>query len=110
MLGEVLIYVPSIARYRLVYLEERIAASRLAALAVEAAPDGMISPELGLELLTHAGVDAIALDWPEGRLMILKGYMPPLIDASSDLRVATPIGLMRDGFGPCSAAARAKFG
>lgn len=98
MLGEVLIYVPSIARYRLVYLEERIAASRLAALAVEAAPDGMISPELGLELLSHARVDAIAMDRPEGKVMILKGDMPPKIDASFDLREATPMGLIRDGF------------
>ena len=98
MLGEVLIYVPSIARYRLVYLEERIAASRLAALAVEAAPDGMISPELGLELLSHARVDAIAMDRPNGKVMILKGDMPPSIDASFDLRKATPIGLIRDGF------------
>jgi hypothetical protein len=39
MVGEVLIYVPSISRYRLVYLEERLAAAHQAALALRAAPD-----------------------------------------------------------------------
>ena len=43
LLGEIFIYVPSIARYRLVYLEERIEAARIAALAVEASPDGMVT-------------------------------------------------------------------
>ena len=38
LLGEVLIYVPSIARFRLNYLQERIAAAQLASLALR--PDG----------------------------------------------------------------------
>ena len=101
MLGEVLIYVPSIARYRLVYLEERVAASRLAAFALsaDAAPGGEISPALSRELLSHAKVDAIVLHRPTGGVMARMGDMPPSIDASFDLREATPIGLIRDGFG-----------
>ena len=39
MIGEVLIYVPSISRYRLVYLEERLAAAHEATLALEASPE-----------------------------------------------------------------------
>ncbi len=101
MLGEVLIYVPSIARYRLVYLEERVAASRLAAfaLSVDVAPSGKVSPALTRALLSHAKVDAIALHRLNGKVMALMGDMPPSIDASFDLREATPIGLIRDGFG-----------
>ena len=34
MIGEVLIYVPSISRYRLVYLEERLAEAHRATLAL----------------------------------------------------------------------------
>lgn len=118
MLGEVMIYVPSIARYRLVYLEERIAASRLAAIAVEAAPGNIesgcletpetercrslpattVSPELGKSLLSHARVEAIALHRPYGKAMILKGDMPPHVDATFDLRDAHPIGLIGDAF------------
>ncbi len=37
LLGEVLIYVPSIARFRKAYLDERIAAAHLATLSLEAA-------------------------------------------------------------------------
>ena len=42
MLSEVLIYTPSIAQFRLTYLEERLAAAglaRLAALALQGRPD-----------------------------------------------------------------------
>ena len=39
LLGEVLIYLPSIARFRLAFLEERLAAAELAALALDAAPE-----------------------------------------------------------------------
>ena len=39
MLSEVLIYVPSIARFRLVYLEQRLAAAHLAVQALQATPD-----------------------------------------------------------------------
>lgn len=42
MLSEVLIYTPSIARFRLTYLEERLAAAglaRLVALALQGRPD-----------------------------------------------------------------------
>ena len=42
MLAEVLIYAPSIGRFRLAYLEERLAAAHLAILALETTPDQMI--------------------------------------------------------------------
>ena len=61
LVGEILIYVPSIARFRQTFLEERIAAAHLATL--------NLSPRLVLELdmdtadalLRHAGVLAIAV-------------------------------------------------
>lgn len=40
LLAEVLIYAPSIARFRMGYLEERLAAAHIAALSVEAAQIG----------------------------------------------------------------------
>ena len=46
MLSEVLIYVPSIARFRLVYLEERLSVARIATLAMSAAPSNMVSASL----------------------------------------------------------------
>ena len=94
LLGEVFIYVPSIARHRLVFLEERIEAARIAALAVEASPDGMVTEELRLALLERSGVSAVSLKRPGTRLLVLSDDMPVKIDASFDLREATPLGLI----------------
>ena len=96
MLGEVLIYVPSISRYRLVYLEERLAAAHEATLALEASPDGMITPELERELLEHARVRSIALRMPDAAYLMLG--KPPPIDAAFDLRGAMAAELIRDAF------------
>ncbi len=91
LLGEVLIYVPSIARHRAVFLEERIEAARIAALAVEASPDGMVTEELRAALLARAGVTAVSLKRPGTRRLVLGGDMPVSVDATFDLREATPL-------------------
>tara|TARA_B100000676_G_scaffold292881_1_gene329002 strand:- start:254 stop:499 length:246 start_codon:yes stop_codon:yes gene_type:complete len=54
MLAEILIFVPSISRFRAVYLEEHLAATELASLALEATPDRLVSEDLAMELLAHA--------------------------------------------------------
>ena len=59
MLSEVLIYTPSVARYRLVYLQEKLETAYLAALAVRAAPDGMLSAMMTKELLNQVGAHAV---------------------------------------------------
>ncbi len=96
LLGEVFIYVPSIARHRLVFLEERIDAARIAALAVEASPDGMVTEELRLALLDRAGVSAVSIKRPGTRLLVLSDDMPVTIDATFDLREETPMSLIGD--------------
>ena len=98
MLGEVLIYVPSIARYRLVYLQERIDAGRLAALAVEASSDYMVSPKLRERLLAQARVEAVVLHRPDRKTIMLSPDMPPRVDATFDLREAEPVGLIGSAF------------
>jgi signal transduction histidine kinase len=95
LLGEVLIYVPSMARFRRVYLEERIAAAHLATLSLEAAPDGQISDELEEELLSQAGVLSVTLREPAAELML--GQLPP-VEQVYDLRAATPAALISDAF------------
>jgi len=95
LLGEVLIYVPSISRFRKVYLEERIASAHLATLALEAAGDMGVEQPLEEELLNHAGVVSVTLRAPTAELML--GRLPP-VDMVFDLREATPIDLIRDAF------------
>jgi len=58
MLSELFIYAPSVARYRKVYLEERLADAHLATLALEATPDNMVSEELRTRLLAHGAPSA----------------------------------------------------
>ncbi len=96
MIGEVLIYVPSVSRYRLVYLQERLAAAHEATLALEARSDGIVSPELKRRLLIHARVHSITLRMPTTSGLMLGD--PPTIDVAFDLRQATPYRLIRDAF------------
>ena len=86
MLTEVFIYAPSIGRYRLVYMEERIAAAHLASLAVEAPPDRVINERLLVELLDHARSYGIVLRRPASIAMMMSRDMPPSIAATYDLR------------------------
>ena len=56
MLAELLIYTPSIARYRKVYLEDHLIRAHLATVALDAVPELDISTGLGDEVLAQAGV------------------------------------------------------
>ena len=91
LLGEVLIYVPSIARFRKVYLDERIAAAHLATLSLEAAGPGGIASALEDELLSHAGVLSVTLREPAPELML--GQLPP-VQKVLDLRAGGALALI----------------
>ncbi|PKQ07744.1 MAG: histidine kinase, partial [Alphaproteobacteria bacterium HGW-Alphaproteobacteria-11] len=96
MLAEVLIFVPSIANFRLTWLEQRLAAAQIASLALEARPDNMVSPALREELLKNAQVYAVALHRDDARRLVLSEEMPPMVDTSFDLRGAMAMFLIMD--------------
>lgn len=73
MLAEVLIFVPSIGRYRLDYLRERISAGYLAGLALEAASENAVSEELRDELLHSADVFSVTMRRDDRKLLVLMG-------------------------------------
>ncbi len=85
MLSEVLIYAPSAGRFRLTYLQERLAAGHLAVLAVLATPDYMVDAELEAELLRHADSYVIGLRQADGRKLMLGPEPTPHVDATFDL-------------------------
>lgn len=98
MLAEVLIYAPSAGRFRLSYLEERLAAGHLAILALQATPDYMVSRELEAELLNHAGAYVVALKRPDGiKLMLGEGPVPPIAE-SFDLAQESFFPLIGEAF------------
>ena len=98
MLAEVLIYAPSIGRFRLVYLEERLAAAHLAILALEATPDQMIGEDLTRELLDHVRAYSVGLTRPGAGKLMLMVTTPNPVDASYDLREASFFGLIGEAF------------
>jgi len=98
MLAEVLIFTPSIGRFRLTFLEERLAAANLAALALEATPDRVVSEELAMRLLDHVPAHAARLQRPGAPTLSLMKESEPLVDARYDLREAGFFTLIRDAF------------
>ena len=94
MLAEVLIFVPSVARFREDYLELRLERAQIASLAVLA--DDMIDPELEQELLTNAEVFNVVLRRDELRQLALSSPIPAPVHATYDLREPTAPMLIAD--------------
>ncbi len=99
MLGEVLIFLPSIANFRIQWLKGRIAQAEIAALAAEAAPDQILSSDLRSEILMGAGVLVVSLQKGESRKLALRSDNDFMIDASFDLRSTMWYEAITDAFG-----------
>jgi signal transduction histidine kinase len=98
MLAEVFIFAPSIARFRLSWFEERIAAAHLATLALEATPQNVVSKSLERELLRHVRAYGVILQKPDSKVLMLSSDMPPRVDANVDLSDMSFFGLIGDAF------------
>ena len=98
MLAEVLIYVPSIANFRLAWLSDRIAAAHTAALVLDAAPDGLISDDLTRQLLDSVGAKSVAMKKGDSRRLLAFSEMPPKTDHEVDLRNISTFQSMVDAF------------
>lgn len=97
MLAEILIFVPSIARFREDFLLNRLERAQIASLALLA--DDMLATELETELLENAGVFNVVLLRDEMRQLMLSSPIPGQIEETYDLRLATPWVLIRDALG-----------
>ena len=95
MIAEVLIFVPSIARFRADYLQLRLEKAQIASLALLAS-DGMIRPDLEAELLANAQVLNVVLRRDAISELVLSSPIPAEISATYDLRDGTPFVLIRD--------------
>lgn len=85
MLSEVFIYAPSIGRYRVSYMEERVAAAHLASLALQAPAETLVSKELLEEILKSAKSYGIVLRQPNSKALMLSLNMPPEVHATYDM-------------------------
>ena len=96
MLSEVAIYVPSIARFRQVYLEQRLSEANLATLVLQSNAGREANVQLQASLLRTARLLAIEV-WnpPYSELML---GAPVMVDASFDLRDETAWVAIREAF------------
>jgi signal transduction histidine kinase len=86
MIAEVLIYVPSIANFRLNWLHDRLSAAYTAALVFETAPSGMVPDAVARQILESIGARAVALKLGQQRRLLAVSDMPPAIDQDIDTR------------------------
>lgn len=84
MLGEVLIFLPSIANFRIQWLKGRIDQAEIAALAI--APDRQLTDEARANILAGAGVLSVSLMRGETRSLMLRRETGNVAGASYDLR------------------------
>jgi hypothetical protein len=86
MIAEVLIYVPSIANFRLNWLNDRLAAAHTAALVLDAAPSGMVPESLARQILQSVGARAVAMKMGKQRRLLAASQMPDTIHHDIDMR------------------------
>ena len=99
MTAELLLFLPSIARHRLVYLEQLIESGTLAALALDATPDRMVTDEVKRALLNHARVDAVILAEPDKPRRRLLNIAPRPDTPTFNLKERGALGLIWDALG-----------
>jgi signal transduction histidine kinase len=98
MIAEVLIYVPSVANFRLTWLNDRLAAAQIAAMVLDAAPEESLPEEMEMRLLQGVGAKAIALRGGGRRSLLAAGDVPPEVSKTVDLRDAKWLTLVQDAF------------
>ena len=109
MVAEVLIYVPSVANFRLNWLNDRLSAAYTAALVFETAPNGMVTDTVARQILDSIRARAVGFTYAFSRIstvfvsfmigfFLQKGGVPAVFAfiAVSMLIVMLSIGL----FGP----------
>lgn len=94
LMAAILIYVPSIANFRMNRLNDRVAAANTAALVLEAAPSGMVPDDVARHVLQSIGARAVAIKMGQQRRLLAMDDMPPLIDHDVDMRTISPWSAM----------------
>ena len=94
MLAEIMIFVPSVARFREDYLLLRLEKAQIASLALLA--DDMLAMEVEEELLENAGVFNVVLRRDQVRQLMLSSPIPSPIQNTFDLRGPGAMNLISD--------------
>ena len=98
MLGEVLIFLPSMANFRIQWLKARLAQAEVATLATEAADGRRLDAALQSRILDRAGVLAITLQHSGAARTLTGETAAPRPQAGYDLRSVSWLPAIADAF------------
>lgn len=99
MLAEVLIYVPSVANFRITWLSDRLAAAHTAALVLDAAPSGMVPDSLARQILDSIDARAVAMKTGQQRSLLATAEFPAsAIIQTVDVRDVSALTAIVDAF------------
>ncbi len=98
MVAEVLIYAPSIARFRLTYLEDRLAEGLLSTVALRTMGDDSLRDDLRHELLGMTDSYLIGVTWPGATEFMIAEEMPPPPDLYANVNDGSFLSLIFDAF------------
>lgn len=98
MVAEILIYIPSIANFRNMWLREKLDTAALIAMAASATPQSALPADLEERMLRSIGVEAIALRTQGQRWFVAVEGMPSEVAANHDLTSIKPMDSIRAAF------------
>ena len=96
MFAQVCIYVPSIANYRIGWINERLSAAHTAALVFEAAPD--VPDSLANQILDSIGARALAMKIGHQRRLLATSELPGEVVQDVDVRDVAPVHAIVEAF------------
>ncbi len=85
MIAEVLIYVPSVASFRVNWLRDHLEVAKTAALVLEASPNGMVPDPLAKKILGSIGARAVAMKIGDTHYMLQPSDAPIPTVADADV-------------------------
>ncbi len=98
LIAEVMIYVPSIANFRINRLNDRLAAANTAALVLDAVPGGMVPDSLARQILASIDARAVAIKMGQRRRLLAIADKLPAIHRDIDMREMTAWSAIIDAF------------
>ena len=96
MLAEVCIYVPTIAKFRLTWLDNKLSAAHTAALVFEAAPD--VPDKLSRQILDSIGARTLAMKSGQQRRLLATTELPSEVLQEVDTRDMRPLNAIMEAF------------
>lgn len=98
LIAEILIFVPSVANMRLMWLRDRLNTAAAASVVIEGLPDQELPRSVQQETLMATGAKAIVLKKADASRMVAAVEMPPTVDEQYDLSDVSMPAAVYDAF------------